>query len=89
VTAAMVMLLEDGIVRGAEPLELLTAREREIVERALLGSENKCIAYDLGLSDSTVRVLMSRAAIKLGVRTRRELLAKVRASSTATRLRSV
>jgi len=85
----MFMLLEDRIVRSSEPFDLLTGREREIVELALLGSENKCIAYDLGLSDSTVRVLMRRAAIKLGVRTRRELLAKMRANPTAARLRSV
>ena len=58
-------------------IELLSAREREVVQRACLGSHNKGIAYDLGLSHSTVRVLMCRAAAKLGVRTRGELLAKL------------
>jgi DNA-binding NarL/FixJ family response regulator len=48
----------------------LSPRERQVLERAILGSENKVIAYDLGLADSTVRVLMRRAAIKLGARTR-------------------
>lgn len=56
--------------------KLLSTRERQVVEQAVLGSHNKAIAYDLGLSHSTVRVLMSRAATKLGVRTRPELLAK-------------
>jgi DNA-binding NarL/FixJ family response regulator len=67
-----------GVRRAGSAFDLLTAREREIVERAMLGSHNKEIAYDLGLSDSTIRVLVSRAAYKLGVRTRRELLAKLK-----------
>ncbi|NUO47602.1 MAG: hypothetical protein HOV80_01965 [Polyangiaceae bacterium] len=50
----------------------LSAREREVLERAVLGRENKLIGYELGLADSTVRVLMSRAATKLGVKTRAE-----------------
>ena len=66
-------------VRSARnALELLTVREREVVERAMSGSHNKEIAYDLGVCDSTIRVLVSRAASKLGVRTRRELVAKLR-----------
>ncbi|MGD0674962.1 MAG: helix-turn-helix transcriptional regulator [Polyangiaceae bacterium] len=55
-------------------LHLLTAREREVVLRALRGCANKVIAFDLGLAHSTVRVLIARAASKLGVRTREELL---------------
>jgi DNA-binding CsgD family transcriptional regulator len=52
----------------------LTDRERQVVVHAALGSSNKQIAYDLGISDATVRVLMARAAGRMGVRTRRELL---------------
>jgi DNA-binding CsgD family transcriptional regulator len=52
----------------------LTRREREIVGWALQGKENKEIAYDLRLADSTVRVLMSRAMGKLGVHSRKALL---------------
>lgn len=52
----------------------LSAREREVLERAVLGRENKLIGYELGLADATVRVLMSRAAAKLGVRTRAEAI---------------
>jgi DNA-binding CsgD family transcriptional regulator len=52
----------------------LTDRERQIVVHAALGLTNKEIAYALGVSDVTVRVLLARAARRLGVRGRRELL---------------
>jgi len=42
---------------------------------ATLGMTNKQIAYALGISDATVRVLMARAAKRFGVRSRKELLA--------------
>jgi DNA-binding CsgD family transcriptional regulator len=58
----------------------LTLRERQIVGYAALGHENKVVAYDLGISHSTVRVLMARAASKLGVRTRAELVSFYRTS---------
>jgi DNA-binding CsgD family transcriptional regulator len=57
-------------------VETLTERERQIVEQAMLGRTNKEIAYTLGISDSTVRVLMARAARRLGAQSRRELLAR-------------
>jgi DNA-binding CsgD family transcriptional regulator len=52
----------------------LTAREKQVIGYAKLGHHNKLIAYELGIADSTVRVLLARAAAKLGVRTRVELL---------------
>lgn len=52
----------------------LTRRERQVVGFAALGQGNKLIAYELGLSPSTVGVLMARAARKLGARSRAELL---------------
>jgi DNA-binding NarL/FixJ family response regulator len=57
---------------------LLTTRECEVVSQALRGHCNKLIAYDLGLAQPTVRVLLARAATKLGVHSRKELLEKVR-----------
>jgi DNA-binding CsgD family transcriptional regulator len=57
-------------------LEALTAREREVVHRAMAGNSNKTIAYDLGIADATVRVLLWRAYGKVGVRSRRDLIAK-------------
>lgn len=52
----------------------LTDRERQIVVHAALGLSNKQIAYALGISDATVRVLMARAANRLGAHSRKELL---------------
>ncbi len=52
----------------------LTDRERQVAVHAALGLSNKQIAYTLGVSHATVRVLMARAARRLGVNKRRELL---------------
>jgi DNA-binding NarL/FixJ family response regulator len=57
-----------------EGVERLTKREQEALEYALDGFSNKTIAYALGLAPSTVGVLLFRAAGKLGVKSRRELL---------------
>jgi DNA-binding CsgD family transcriptional regulator len=64
--------------RPAPPsLDLLSARELQVVLWAVAGHANKTIAYELGLSASTIRVLLSRAAAKVGARSRAELLQKV------------
>jgi DNA-binding CsgD family transcriptional regulator len=55
----------------------LSERESDVVHRALRGCSNKEIAYDLGLAHSTVKVLMARAAAKVGARSRRDLLLKL------------
>jgi DNA-binding NarL/FixJ family response regulator len=47
------------VVVEAPAAESLTTREREVLAAAA-GHTSKAIAFDLGLSDSTVRVLMSR-----------------------------
>lgn len=59
----------------APNFSILTDRERQVVVHAALGLSNKEIAYTLGISATTVRVLMARAARRFGVRTRGELLA--------------
>jgi DNA-binding CsgD family transcriptional regulator len=61
-------------VPAAPGPELLTPRERQVIAYAKLGHHNKLIAYDMGIADSTVRVLLARAAAKLGVRKRADLL---------------
>jgi len=48
------------------PRAPLSPREREIVDRVLGGRTRKEVAFELGLSDATVRVLYSRAMKKLG-----------------------
>jgi DNA-binding CsgD family transcriptional regulator len=55
-------------------LEALTQREQQVVASAAGGKSNKEIAYELGISFATTRVLLSRAYARLGVHTRRELL---------------
>jgi DNA-binding CsgD family transcriptional regulator len=55
----------------------LTDRERQVVGYVALGHSNKLIAYELGLSPSTVGVLLARAAAKLGARSRAELVTMV------------
>ena len=58
--------------------ESLSQREREVVSLAVLGRPNKLIAYELGIAAPTVRVLMTRAAKKLGVQSRVTLIEKYR-----------
>lgn len=55
----------------------LSARERQVASLAALGRSNKLIAYELGLAHSTVRVLISRACEKLGVKSRAELVERL------------
>jgi DNA-binding CsgD family transcriptional regulator len=55
---------------------LLSPRERELVTLAAAGKTNKEIAHEIGLAHATVRVLLARAAAKLGAKSRRELLVK-------------
>ena len=65
------------------PIRTLTASERHVLERLAQGQTTKLIAYELGLSDSTVRVLLARAMKTLGVKTRKDAIAKLRAPQTA------
>jgi DNA-binding NarL/FixJ family response regulator len=51
----------------------LTPRERQVAGYANLGHSNKLIAYELGLSRSTVSVLLGRAMVKLGAQSSRGL----------------
>jgi DNA-binding NarL/FixJ family response regulator len=46
----------------------LSKREHQVVGLLLLGWTPKVVAYELGIAHSTVRVLVSRALAKLGVR---------------------
>ncbi|MCC6811157.1 MAG: helix-turn-helix transcriptional regulator [Deltaproteobacteria bacterium] len=55
-------------------IESLTPRELQAVGFASLGHANKLIAYEMGISASTVGVLLGRAAKRIGVRTRHELI---------------
>lgn len=56
------------------PEKPFTTREREVLVLAAQGTSNKQIAFELGVSAATVRVLMARAAQKLGVRRRADAI---------------
>ena len=56
-------------------LASLTDRERQVVAYLAIGQSTKETAYALGISDVTVRILLRRAASKLGVGSRAALLA--------------
>lgn len=65
------------------PRRDLSEREHQVMTQAHLGHSDKVIAYELGLSASTVRVLLHRASRKLGASTRREALARFDALTKA------
>jgi len=52
----------------------LTGRERVVADGVARGHSNKLIAWELGLSCSTVAVYVKRASHKLGARSRLELI---------------
>lgn len=53
----------------------LTPRERQVAGYVSLGQSNKTIAYELGISPSTVGVLVARVLRKLGLKSRASLAA--------------
>ncbi|MEO8800894.1 MAG: LuxR C-terminal-related transcriptional regulator [Polyangiaceae bacterium] len=56
----------------------LSARERQVLAYGAMDHTNKEIAYALGLSAATVRVLIARASQKLGVRGRVDAIGRFR-----------
>jgi DNA-binding NarL/FixJ family response regulator len=58
------------------PTRTLSERERQVVALACAGESNKTIGYRLGISASTVGVLLWRASSKLGASSRAELTGK-------------
>lgn len=57
-------------------LAALTVREHQATGYAALGHGNKLIAYEMGISPSTVGVLLHRASQKLGAASREDLIAR-------------
>lgn len=72
----VVLSASEPVVEESRPL---TAREREILSHAAMDKTNKQIAYELGVTAATVRVLLARGAQKLGARRRSEAIEKFRA----------
>lgn len=63
------------LVAAARDLRALSRRELQVLQSAMLGNTNKTIAFHLSIADATVRVLLWRASKKLGVHSRRDLVA--------------
>ena len=59
---------------GKHGVRSLTTREKNVVHHVCAGLSNKEIAHQLGISSSTVRVLLSRAIRKVGVPDRDHLI---------------
>jgi len=55
-------------------LQLLTVREREVLEHLIGGKLNKQVAYDLGTVEKTIKVHRSRVMQKMQVRSLVELV---------------
>jgi two-component system response regulator FixJ len=61
-------------VAATSKLDLLSPREREVLEGLLAGLPNKSIAYDLGISPRTVEIHRARVMDKMGARSLSELI---------------
>ncbi len=81
VIKAYVQLQRDHPVEN--PHELLSDREREVLEGIVRGQTNLQIAADLSLSRRTVETYRSRLMGKLGVRTQAELIQRGSQLTTA------
>jgi DNA-binding NarL/FixJ family response regulator len=68
--------LVDAVAQGATPAparrERLTRREQEVLELIAGGRSNKRIAFELGISEKTVKAHVGRVLAKLGVSDRTE-----------------
>lgn len=57
----------------AKPCAHLTNREKQLIALVATGKANKLIAYDLHLTEGTVKVYMNRLFLKVGVENRVQL----------------
>jgi two-component system, NarL family, nitrate/nitrite response regulator NarL len=68
----LIEMSDGGTVKSANILDILTDRERQILERVACGDLNKEIAYDLKISEKTVKHYMTNIMQKLHARNRVE-----------------
>jgi DNA-binding NarL/FixJ family response regulator len=67
---------------GKRPFESLTPRESEVLARLRQGKPNKVIAYELQISEGTVKVFVRRILTKLHASNRTEAASLVRQQPT-------
>jgi DNA-binding NarL/FixJ family response regulator len=65
VASRLVQAIADG--RGSPADQTLTRREREVLELIARGRSNKRIAFELGISEKTVKTHVGHVLAKLGV----------------------
>ena len=65
-------------VEAAERIDILTVRERMVLEALIRGCSNKQIAYELQVSDTTVKVHVSSVMRKLRVHSRTQVVIKTK-----------
>jgi len=65
---------DPSAVAATAKLDLLSPREREVLEGLLAGLPNKSIAYDLAISPRTVEIHRARVMDKMGARSLSELI---------------
>lgn len=81
---AQILTALQGVLHPATPsqcgerLDVLTARERMVLEALVRGSSNKRIAFELQVTDTTVKAHVSSVLRKLGVHSRTQAVIKVR-----------
>lgn len=83
VTDALALSEFDGAPAGAGPVTgVFTLRELDVLERLQRGQPNKLIAFDLHMSESTVKVHMRNIMRKLGATNRTQVAFITRGTKT-------
>jgi DNA-binding NarL/FixJ family response regulator len=77
VAARVIRAISEGRTAATNQEDQLTRREREVLELIAHGRSNKRIAYELGISEKTVKTHVGHVLAKLGVtdRTQAAMLA--------------
>lgn len=74
------MELSDQAASAAERMTRLTPREREVLNRLVIGRQNKEVAFELGISPRTVEIHRSRVMDKMEAKNLSQLIRMVLAT---------
>lgn len=70
-------LQQEKMIQEAIGIEMLTSREKEVLEQILSGKTNRIIAQELSISESTVKTHAGNIYSKCDVNTRAELISTI------------